>query len=198
MDEQLKQRLVGAAVLVAIAVVFIPMLLRPSPPEDSSVAAPSLPQRPGFSSSVVPVDQAGEAGATAGEVRAEPVRPVAAAPEPAPAPERAAAPAPAPEPAPGRPPAPAPAPTAKAPPVAKGEWVIQLGSFSNSRNASALAERLRAKGYPAFTRPADSARGPVTRVYVGPSPSREAAGKVVERLRRETNLRGIVVRAASV
>ena len=197
MDEGLKQRLVGAAVLVAIVVVFLPMLLRPSPPaEDSPVAAPSAAERPGFSSSVVPVEES----AAEPEVARDGPAPAPAIPAPAPEPApRTAAAAPVPEASRSLEPAPAPRPEpAPAPPVVKGEWVIQLGSFSNSRNASALTERLRAKGYPAFTRSVDSARGPVTRVYVGPSASREAAGKVVERLLRETNLRGIVVRAANV
>jgi len=47
MDIRLKHRLVGAAVLVSIGVIFIPMLLDGSPPVPAPVALEPLPPTPG-------------------------------------------------------------------------------------------------------------------------------------------------------
>ena len=59
MDEGLKQRLVGAVVLVLLAVIFIPMLLD-SPPEPGK-AGVELPAPPSdeaeFSSRIVPLEE---------------------------------------------------------------------------------------------------------------------------------------------
>ena len=50
-------------------------------------------------------------------------------------------------------------------------WVIQIGSFSNKDNATALVSELRNKGYRAYQRDA----GKFSRVYVGPYPDESAA-----------------------
>lgn len=52
-------------------------------------------------------------------------------------------------------------------------WVIQIGSFSNKKNASGLVSDLRNQGYRAYER--DS--GDYSRVYVGPYPDKKAAEK---------------------
>jgi DedD protein len=72
--------------------------------------------------------------------------------------------------------------------------VVQLGSFSNSRNAAALRDKLRAKGYSAFVESSGSGTAAVTRVFVGPEAKRESAERAVGRLFEETRLKGIVVR----
>ncbi len=48
MDERLKQRLVGAAVLVALAVIFLPMLLDGQPRQSERTVRLGLPERPVF------------------------------------------------------------------------------------------------------------------------------------------------------
>lgn len=73
-------------------------------------------------------------------------------------------------------------------------WVVQLGSFSSSRNAHALRDRLKAKGYKAFARSSGSGAQAVTRIYIGPDASRERALQRVSRLLAETRLKGIVIR----
>ena len=75
--------------------------------------------------------------------------------------------------------------------------MVQLGSFSNERNAQALRDRLGARGYDAFVQSTSSGGGRVTRVFVGPQPSREAAERMVARLLEQTRLKGIVVRNPS-
>lgn len=46
MDEQLKQRLIGASIIVAFAVIFVPMLFDKKPDEPSSAAIAEIPPMP--------------------------------------------------------------------------------------------------------------------------------------------------------
>jgi hypothetical protein len=68
---------------------------------------------------------------------------------------------------------PAPVPPAAAPPAATGGWRIQLGAFSQRGSAEALFRRLSGSlgGRQAFYIPV----GAITRLQVGPYPSRAAA-----------------------
>jgi DedD protein len=221
MDQQLKERLVGAVVLMAAAVVVIPMILS-GPPEPAPAPAPprqaAAPARTpaDFSSRIVPLTapetqspRAAEAPSPAAEPARDPAARPAPTPEPAP-PAQAAVPSQAPEPtpppqadAPSPTPAPAapppPRPTVSATPAAasrevRAGWVVQLGSFSNARNAYALRDRLKDNGFAAFAESAGAGADAVTRVYVGPEPDRERAEKHVARLLEQTRLKGIVVR----
>ncbi len=72
-------------------------------------------------------------------------------------------------------------------------WVVQLGSFSKRGNAVALRDRLQAQGYPAFVRPTAARETGLTRVYVGPEISREEARQLSRALGKETQLSGLVV-----
>lgn len=67
---------------------------------------------------------------------------------------------------------------AKKPTFEETAWVIQIGSFSNKENATALVSELRNKGYRAYQRDA----GKYSRVYVGPYPDKSAAESRVEAL----------------
>lgn len=196
MDEPLKQRLVGAAVLVLLAVIFIPMILdRPSEPE-VRIEHPTLPARSEdeFSSRIVPLTEPKTPLASAEARRqvvpeseparpaapAEPPKPVTAAARP-PATEKKSVPVPAPEPE---------APKAESAPAA---WAIQLGSFSSAENAVALRDKLKKMGYVAFIETARVDGKEITRVFVGPELARERAGELVKKLQAETDLKGMVV-----
>ena len=199
MDERLKQRLVGAAVLVLLAVIFIPMILNPSSEPSVRIEHPTLPPRSDtdFSSRIIPLTEP-ETSLVDAERRRQP------APPPPPAepvepeepevtvtaavkvPEVKKPPAPAaPEPAP-----PPPAATDKSAPTA---WAIQLGSFSSAKNAMALRDRLRKKGYVAFIESAKVNGKEITRVFVGPYLARKRAEELVKKLQAETELKGMVV-----
>lgn len=206
MEQKARERVVGAAVLMAVAVIFIPMVLS-GPAEDGSddarETAPESPQSEsrstgsGFSSRIVPLGEAADAGRAALE-DAPPSDPPTLAPTPEPAPS-ASVPKPVPDPvvrAPSEPPSrPQETPARSAPKPAAGEgWVVQLGSFSNPRNAHALRDRLKSKGYAAFAVSSGTGKDAVTRVYVGPEADRSKAESHVARLLDETRLKGIVVR----
>ncbi len=193
MDEQLKQRLVGAAVLVLLAVIFIPMILdRPGEPE-VTIEHPQLPSKSEaeFNSRVVPlsepetplVDAERKRQAVSESKPAEPPAPVATARQ---APARTVTK----EKAVASP----PSETAKAPPAgASAAWAIQLGSFSSAKNAMALRDSLKKKGYVAFIETARVGDKEITRVFVGPELARERAEELVKKLQADTELKGMVV-----
>lgn len=189
MDERLKQRIIGAVVLIVAAVVFLPMLLSG---QDETVQvevevpeAPLLDREP-----IAPVEPA----------ELPPAPTVAAMPEtlePAPAPVEPVA---TPEPAPVVEPAPEPETVSAAPepapepaPPATGDWVIQLGSFSSAANAEGLSQTLRTQGYNAYTHAVTVQGNAITRVYVGPLASREAANRLRDELERKRGNKGLVV-----
>ncbi|MEH6566073.1 MAG: SPOR domain-containing protein [Halopseudomonas sp.] len=196
MDEGLKQRIIGALVLIVAAVVFLPMLLsgqdetvevvvdvpeqplldqQPIAPAQP-VQLPQTPQVPEIPSEPVTADTPPPT-----EPGVQPVVPPTTEQEVA---EQQANPAVASE------PEPAPATT---PAVAAGDWVVQLGSFSTASNAQGLSETLRSQGYNAYTHSVTVQGSSITRVYVGPVASREAANRLRDELASKRGTKGLVV-----
>ena len=210
LDSAYKQRMVGALVLVALAVIFLPMLFsREDEQRQVVVEAPAAPQVPvvpqvQVEPVVVPEPQAlpeEEPVPTDAEVAAQtapsmPVQPSVPVVKPAPTPVVAAKPA-APAPAP-KPVAPQPAAPGK-PDVGQSRidpnglpisWSIQLASLANRESAEALQKKLRAQGYNAYIRSADGKN----RVFIGPLIERAEADRLRDLLGRQQNLKGFVVR----
>ncbi len=197
LDKVYKQRMVGALVLVALAVIFLPMLFnREDEQRQIQVDVPTAPQVP-----VMP------------QVQVEPV-PV---PEPQPIPEEPAPPeevapvpaAPAPAAVVSKPvaavktPAVTPAQTLAQAPAkldttqkrvdANGlpvSWSVQLVSLSNRASADNLQKTLRNQGYNAYVR----SSGGMNRVFVGPLLERAEADRLRDLLGKQQNLKGFVVR----
>lgn len=157
MEFLLKQRLVGAVVLVALGVIFIPMLLE-GPSRNLVPEMEPLPEPDDQ-----PVSRPLERFPAAGEIPAEPalsIVPTEAAPEPQArlepeAPDSQVTPSPSdvqplplPEPQPKaeitpETTAPTSAETKPDEPGVLGHWVLQAGSFSNEQNALRLRDKLR-------------------------------------------------------
>ncbi|AUY36423.1 SPOR domain-containing protein [Pseudomonas soli] len=211
LDKGMKQRMVGALVLVALAVIFLPMLFtREDEMRQVRVEAPEAPAMPNLP-----------------QVQVEPVQ----VPEPQPLPEQSDQPvvvvdeSTAPVATPSQPITPAPTaaqpqpkPQTSVPPpaVAKVEprlapaaaaakpaapskidvnglpvsWSIQLASLSNRAGAENLQKTLRSQGYNAYIRSADG----MNRVFVGPLIERAEAERLRDVINRQQNLKGIVVR----
>lgn len=72
-----------------------------------------------------------------------------------------------------------------------GDWAVQVGSFGQVDNAERLQTRLKEQGYPAYRRARDNE---LTTVYVGPYASSEAAENVMGKLKAGLNLQGLLVR----
>ena len=216
MDEKLKQRLVGAAVLVSLAVIFVPMILDERD-RDMGEPGSNLPPAPDFEVQdhirpielppPLPEDEGPpeaavtESGQAAGE-RPEPEpRPETGTTSTAEAPEPPANEArPETKPA-ASPPSPAAASqtggtgtsTASAGEVTG--WVVQVGSFGSERNARALAERLARAGFTAFVSRTEKNGRAFYRVRVGPVAEREAAEALKAKLDSHLGQKTLVLRA---
>ncbi|WP_296184230.1 SPOR domain-containing protein [Pseudomonas sp. UBA1879] len=219
LDKAYKQRMVGALVLIAIAVIFLPMLFsRQDEARHVQVDAPAAPQAPAATPIkvepvTVPEQQPlPQEPVPSDEELAQPAQPVNHQPPSmpiAPAPTKAAPQAkvaPAAKPAvPAQAPAPAksaPAPTPAAPPALAQDtnrvdpnglsitWAVQVASLSNRANADTLQKTLRTQGYNAYIRTSDG----VNRVFVGPLIERAEADRLRDQLDKQQKLKGIVVR----
>ncbi len=73
-------------------------------------------------------------------------------------------------------------------------WVVRLGSFSDSENASNLVTRLQSAGYKAYSRAMRSGQGALTGVFVGPWLDRGQVNEYQQKLQEEFSLAGLVVR----
>ncbi|WP_095083035.1 SPOR domain-containing protein [Pseudomonas sp. Irchel s3h17] len=207
LDNAYKQRMVGALVLVALAVIFLPMLFsREDEQRQVVVEAPAAPQAPTLPQVqvepvVVPEPQAlpqepvpSDAEIAMEQAPATPTTaPVPSAPI-APPPVAAKPVAPAPKSAPAPVTATASKPAATQPRVdANGlsvSWSVQLASLSSRESAESLQKTLRSQGYNAYIRTADGKN----RVFVGPLVERAEADRLRDLLGRQHNLKGFVVR----
>lgn len=193
MERLVKERLVGAAVLMAAAVILIPEML--SGPDRESRAEPAAAQSRSDSPiktytidlSHSPSEQPPQAVV---ENRAPPpeeppaAEPVAAQPAPSdqakpevPQQSGAAVPQPVVE----QPTATVPARAAQRPLASGGEaptsgrWAVQVGTFSKEANAQRLVKQLRDQGESAFVMPVKSGAATLYRVRIGPMKDRASA-----------------------
>jgi len=81
-------------------------------------------------------------------------------------------------------------PSAKKPANA---WAIQVGSFSDRNNAFKLRNKLRNKKFTAFVESVKTVKGQVYRVRVGPEVKRNHAEKIQKKLVSELKINGLVV-----
>jgi len=72
-------------------------------------------------------------------------------------------------------------------------WSVRLGSFSDADNADNLMSRLLTAGYKAYTRSIGSQQGALTGVYVGPWLERGLVNDYQKKLQEEFSLAGMVV-----
>lgn len=204
MDQNIKQRIVGSAVILVAAVVLLPILfdgqgsydmpLESRIPEPVSFPEPPriVPERPVV---IADTDQIRvDAAATPDVVEAEPLSTPASDTQ-----DGAATQAVVPEPIvvaavtePVETPA-VVAPKLDSAGLPEG-WSVRLGSFSSASNARSLVERLQARGHRAYTREVRTEQGTLTAVFVGPGVDRAAMQQLQRQLLDEFELSGIVVR----
>ncbi len=152
MDTSLKQRLVGAAVLIALAVIFLPMLVN-GPAPDSGV-------------SDVPLDIPTEPGASDMQTRDLPLE----APGNVPAGGATGMPSANPE-APSMP----SAAGGLFPGVAAGDYAVSFGSYATAADADRVVAALRSAELPAYREATNVAGREAQRVRVGPFADRAVA-----------------------
>lgn len=155
MDTALKQRLIGAIVLVALAVIFLPMLVKgPAPSSgvaDVPLEAPAAPGNGEFETRELPLVTPGNApaGGALGMAGA-PGAPAAVQDNPDAA--DLANPSSAPS----------------APEVAAGNYAVNFGAYATSTDADAVIARLKQAQLPGFSEKTQINGRPAWRVRVGP------------------------------
>ena len=188
MNAALKQRVVGAIVLVALAVIFVPMLLDGAGTRDDVAREVSIPERPAFAEPALedipePVlpETEDEVAPAAPDAVAEPETEAAGTWEPEPADDEADDEAAAAD------------DGADADADAPSAWAVQTGSFSRRDNAVAQRDRLQEAGFDAFIDSGDTSSGRVWRVRVGPLGLEAEARSLRDRLEADEDLEGLVV-----
>lgn len=189
MDVRLKERLIGALVVVAVAVLVLPWILDddkgegefsskipPAPPAPAARAVDLSQPRPldeaAFDDSIIAAETTVTATetlptVTSGQTGANPLAVSPAGAESVRKPERPAA--------------------------VEAGFVIQLGTFSNRDNAERLVQTLRQQKFAAYSKVDSRADPVVVRVLVGPMTKREQADAQLARVRTLSGQNAIVV-----
>ncbi|MEH6470581.1 MAG: SPOR domain-containing protein [Halopseudomonas sp.] len=198
MTRQAKERLVGILLLLAIAAIFLPMVLDgegvrqgrlqaviPEPPEVVEIVHYQPKNLPHRDSSELAAPEP-----TPAVKLKPPPKPLAAAKPASTATTKA------------------PAVAAKTPPKVATKssmgtdkpvldkqgvpaaWTLQLASFKERTNAEALQQRLLKRGYKSYIR----AKGELSKVFVGPDLQRSVIEGLKVELKRELKLEGLVLR----
>ena len=180
MDTGLKQRLIGAAVLVALAVIFLPMLVKgPAPDSGVSDVPIKMPDGPGgevetrelplvmpgevpkggaVGMDSTPIDRpsataASSAGAAADPAQADPNAQVSSESNPA-------------------------ASAALPPTVAGGDYAVHFGAYASQKGADTVVALAKAAQLPAYSEAATVNGKPAFRVRIGPYATRAEAESV--------------------
>jgi DedD protein len=185
MDRRVKERLIGASILVVLIVLIVPELLSgPAPVAEG----PRLPVSTPEPVRNVTVDLATRQAPVPDAVATAPTEPPAASGG-ATVPPAVAAPAPPkaepPAPLESAVPAPTSVPAGKPATVAHSSWAVQLGSFASQANADKLARRLKAEGFAVYVLPGGSGSSARYRVRIGPMADRAAAGQAIAKLKSQ-------------
>ncbi|MBB4653560.1 cell division septation protein DedD [Xanthomonas sp. F14] len=155
MDTALKQRLIGAIVLVALAVIFLPMLVKgPAPSSgvaDVPLEAPAAPANGEFETRELPLVTPGDAPA-GGALGMRGAGSAPAAVQDNPDAADLANPSSAPS----------------APEVAAGNYAVNFGAYATSADADAVLARLKQAQLPGFSEKTQINGRPAWRVRVGP------------------------------
>lgn len=186
----LKQRLVGALVILSLAIIFLPMIFDephrlpevpphievPPAPEAETVTI-SQPEKPEFE--VMDLDESDQRVKNVSEivpatvedkiVEAEPVPPGADSNKKLNNPE------------------------VNNLPVFKNVWMLQLGTFSNEPNAYALRDQMRKDGFDAHTKKVMIGSSNVIRVFSGPFVNRSEAERVKKKIDQRYKVNSLIV-----
>jgi DedD protein len=212
MREGAKKRLIGAVVIVALAVTFVPMLFEPPSSDSLPPVQQAIPRAPAFDPGAKsevflgPQDSgvgARESAPTVSQPLALPavgdLAPVPigaagradtqAAKHAATLPKATAA-------VPGqvqvKPPATPESAPARSANDALPSWIIQVASSASPEGAAELEGKLRAEGFPAFVEKAEVGGRVTYRVQVGPELDRARADQTAARLREKHKVNTLI------
>ncbi|MDQ1362887.1 MAG: DedD protein [Pseudomonadota bacterium] len=197
MERSLQQRLLGAAILLAVLVIVVPELLDGAGHRSRYPSSIDIPEEPEFKplpdTEPLPIGQP--------DIVAQPV-PENVADEPSVAAVTTEQPVAVPTAVPAAEKTDAVevvsrqvvekknSTSAKKPvTAAKPVWALQIGSFGDKKNALKMRDQYRAKGFAAYV---DDEKG-VFRVRIGPELDRQRIEKLQERIFKQENIRGMIV-----
>lgn len=181
MDNKLKQRVTGAIVLTALAIIILPMLLDGSEEERARVIA-NIPEPPTVDLTRV------SAADIADSMKAMEAASEAALPKIAPPADLSPA---DPSPAETEPPSTAFRLDENDLPVS---WSLQLASFQSEENARRLRASLREAEYQSYILQAKTGQGEMYRVFVGPVLQRSQLTAMGQEIEDRFELKGQIVR----
>jgi len=204
-DERTKHRLTGMLVLLAIAIIFLPAMLKKSNQH--------LAENIHLSVQIPPKPNAPEVAMASEKVVFETVKvqklPLPKAIKPTEASQIAsldsealkpkkvvakAKPAPAPRPVAKKPVAITQKPKTIAVKSAEQQFAVQIASFSVLKNAESLVSKLQNQGFKARYHVISSADGAIYKVTVGQVDDRADANRLKERLSNQANIKGFIVK----
>ncbi len=188
MEMKLRQRFIGGVVVVALAVIFVPLLFKGSNANNTgpkqlilSAPIPPAPVKPVPAPQTIVMIQNKDLNTPDNNAAASPAKPINTTPPILPA----AAPAPV---------VAAPIAAQQVPKAAIGTaWVVRLGSFANESNAKDLIRQLRTHGFKVYTQNIPASGSTLTRVLIGPEIELAKAEAINARLQKELKLKGEVV-----
>ncbi len=177
-ENKLKQRVVGGLVLLALAVIFIPMVLDFRKDYDQVINGTNIPPKPKemrvetFALNQTPqvkvprlavAESVEEKLANHPLVQQKRAVDAVAAVKPVPA------------------------------SLLREGWTVQVGSFGSESNAKGLRDKIRKNGFTAFV-DSVNVKGKLShRVRVGPAADKEKANTLKKRLQKEMSLKGLVL-----
>lgn len=183
---RLKQRLLGAVVLVALAVIFIPMLLSGGREMEMPVFGSNVPERSTEIKNIQHIDIKETIKTEQKQVNPKRLPIAQGVPEPKVIKENKEK-----------------SIVEKITDLTKEEkkpviketvWAVQVGSFSKRSNALGLKDKLRKKKIHAFVERIMNNKKATYRVRVGPEITREKAELLKLKLKKEFKLSGLVVK----
>ena len=183
MREDLKKRLIGAAVLASLAVIFIPMLLEEETVIDSKISSTNIPKRikPSEPAPVIQtekLDQVREQQDYGTSIQpskdAEVMEIVDSSGDNVAAESSESLPV-----------------TTR---TGLTSWMVQVGSFSSQDNANKIVEQLRKAGYDTHLETAQVKNRKVFRVRVGPEIDRNNADRIAKEVSKKFFVNAKVLR----
>lgn len=188
-EGRLKQRLLGAVVLVALAVIFIPMLLSGGRDMEMPVFGSNVPERPEEITNIkhIDIEEMKKSDLKITNPKSIPI--AHGMPEPKVIKEKVESKS--------------IVETIKEVALAKEEkkplikenvWAVQVGSFNKRANALGLKDKIRKNDFHAFVERIMKNNKAVYRVRVGPAITRKRAEALKLKLKKELKLSGLIVK----
>ena len=189
-DNRIKQRIIGAIVLVSLGIIFIPMILSGGREQTMPLFGSPIPDKPDniknikvleFENTPTPPAPPSEMRSPVDNYSKEGDKPVIQPSQPKAEEKQKVT---------------QDATTTKTPAKESQPlkaWAVQVGSFENQKNAIALKDKLIKKGFRAFVERIVTQDKTSYRVRVGPEVRRENAENLQKKIEQKMNIKGIVM-----